>query len=156
DGAMALSGAAVAPSTSEDVPSFVLRVAATFGANLGRWVDHASGNETPTQWWKHAASLFGRVDATSGTAFISDGGHVENLGLYALLRRRCALVLAIDGEEDPAMTCHGLMRLQHLVRVEQGIELDVDIAEFALEESGRTGTHVTVIPVRYPAIPARN
>ena len=32
---------------------------------------------------------------------LSDGGHVENLALYELLRRRCKFIIAIDGEADP-------------------------------------------------------
>ena len=33
---------------------------------------------------------------------LTDGGHIENLGIYELLRRRCKYIVAIDGEEDAA------------------------------------------------------
>jgi hypothetical protein len=32
--------------------------------------------------------------------YLSDGGHSDNLGLYALIRRRCERVLAVDAEEE--------------------------------------------------------
>jgi hypothetical protein len=35
---------------------------------------------------------------------LSDGGHIENFGVYGLLRRRCKYIVAIDGEQDPKMT----------------------------------------------------
>ena len=36
-----------------------------------------------------------------GFVFLTDGGHIDNLGVYELLRRRCKLIIAIDGEADP-------------------------------------------------------
>jgi hypothetical protein len=32
---------------------------------------------------------------------LSDGGHSENLGAYALLRRKCRTILVVDAEHDP-------------------------------------------------------
>ena len=32
--------------------------------------------------------------------YLSDGGHSDNLGLYALIRRKCERVLAVDAEEE--------------------------------------------------------
>ena len=36
-------------------------------------------------------------DETSKNIELSDGGHFENLGLYELVRRRCRLIVVIDG-----------------------------------------------------------
>jgi hypothetical protein len=36
--------------------------------------------------------------------YLSDGGHLENLGLYALIRRECAQIVAVDAEYEPGAT----------------------------------------------------
>jgi hypothetical protein len=41
---------------------------------------------------------------------LSDGGHIENLGVYELLRRRCKFVVAVDGEADPQRSFGGLQK----------------------------------------------
>jgi hypothetical protein len=38
----------------------------------------------------------------------SDGGHIENLAIYQLLKRHCQLITAVDGEADPKMAFNGL------------------------------------------------
>jgi hypothetical protein len=35
--------------------------------------------------------------------FLTDRGHIENLGIYELLRRRCETIIAVDGDADPDM-----------------------------------------------------
>jgi hypothetical protein len=156
DAAMAISAAACAPTTDEDTSSWVLRIASLAGANLGRWVDHTSGASHAPSWTDRLLSLLGKSEASEGSAFLSDGGHIENLGLYQLLRRRCACILAIDGEEDPKMTFSSLMKLQHLVRVEQGITLDIDVTDLATDQHGKSDSHFTMIPIEYPKLPLPN
>jgi hypothetical protein len=160
DAAMALSAAACAPTTSEDTGSWLLRIAGAAGADLGRWVDHSTGSTRAASWWERVKSLIGSSAAHRGSAFVSDGGHIENLGLYQLLRRRCGCILAIDGEEDPKMTFAGLMKLQHLVRVEQGILMDIDVTGLhpGTDDKNelRSDSHFTVIPITYPELPARD
>jgi hypothetical protein len=38
---------------------------------------------------------------------LSDGGHIENMAVYELLRRRCKFIISIDGEADPQSTFEG-------------------------------------------------
>ncbi len=38
------------------------------------------------------------------------GGHLDNLGVYELLRRRCATIYSFDGGADPKHTCSDLVR----------------------------------------------
>lgn len=58
---------------------------------------------------------------------LSDGGHIENLGIYELLRRRCKYIIAIDGECDPNLDCPSLMRLQHFASVDLGVDIEMDV-----------------------------
>jgi inositol transport system substrate-binding protein len=41
---------------------------------------------------------------------LSDGGHIENTGVYELLRRRCKYIISVDGEADviAAPGCRGI------------------------------------------------
>jgi hypothetical protein len=68
------------------------------------------------------------------TLRLSDGGHSENLGAYALLRRRCASILIVDAEFEPnapdAYDFDGYRRLKR----EASVELDVEISVPAIDD----------------------
>ncbi len=55
---------------------------------------------------------------------LSDGGHSENLGVYALLRRRCRTILVVDAEYDPCYKFGAYRKLK-----DAGVELDVPDVE---------------------------
>ncbi|MFQ5775690.1 MAG: patatin-like phospholipase family protein [Kiloniellaceae bacterium] len=61
---------------------------------------------------------------------VSDGGHIENLGLYPLLQRRCRLIIAIDGERDPKEGAgHKFSALATAIRharIDYGIDVEID------------------------------
>ena len=49
--------------------------------------------------------------------FLTDGGHVENLGLYPLLRdKKNDTIVVVDGSEDPEDKCTDLMNVLDLAR----------------------------------------
>lgn len=55
--------------------------------------------------------------------YLTDGGHIENLGIYALLRRKCRTIVAIDAEADPELGCESLLQLQRFARIDLGIRI---------------------------------
>jgi Patatin-like phospholipase len=55
--------------------------------------------------------------------FLSDGGHIENLGVYELLRRKCRLILAIDAEADPELGFGSLLKLERYARIDLGTRI---------------------------------
>jgi hypothetical protein len=70
--------------------------------------------------------------------YLSDGGHYENTGLYELLRRRVAFMIAVDSGEDSKYVFDDLAWLVRRARLDFGAELEwVDPA--AARESGSTG-----------------
>jgi hypothetical protein len=83
-------------------------------------------------------------------ANISDGGHIENLGIYELLKRRCRYILAVDGESDPGMTFHALTNLQRLAYIDMGIHIDADLDELRLQITGLSRSHFRFCKIRYP------
>ncbi|MDT8399190.1 MAG: hypothetical protein RQ899_11300 [Pseudomonadales bacterium] len=56
---------------------------------------------------------------------LSDGGHIENLGVYELLRRQCRLIIAGDGEADPQLSFDGLAEVIRLARIDFGFRIDM-------------------------------
>src|SRR5205823_1741064 len=55
--------------------------------------------------------------------FITDGGHHDNLGLEALLRRRCRLIIVADATADRQYGFADLIRVLRRERRERGIRL---------------------------------
>jgi hypothetical protein len=80
---------------------------------------------------KHRSSLFlwreitGRLYEDADEVYLTDGGHIENLGVYELLRRRCRVILAVDAESDLAMHFPSLITLQRYARIDLGIRIDL-------------------------------
>lgn len=160
--AMALSGAAVSPqmglSTSKH-GSFWLTL---FNARLHAWLRNPDlvpkdEQSDKSKWYRRSPGLgylvrefMGNADEKLPYVNISDGGHIENLGIYELLRRRCRYIVAIDGEADPRMTFHALTNLQRLAYIDMGIQIDADLDELRLQETGFSRSHFRFCRIRYP------
>jgi hypothetical protein len=131
--AMAISAAAASPNmgllTSRAL-SFLLM---TLNVRLGYWLPnprliHETKDGVLRRWhfpgpgpiylWKEALRRFHKRDRYVN---VSDGGHIENLGVYELLRRRCRLIIAVDGEADPKMGFNGLGTLLRFARIDLGV-----------------------------------
>ena len=167
--AMALSGAAVSPQMGLRTTrrgSFWLTL---FNARLNAWLEKpqgmGSGQAPPMgnqaskrkKLWRRGPGLNYLVREFTASANenlpyvnISDGGHIENLGVYELLRRRCRYIVAIDGEADPRMTFHALTNLQRLAYIDFGIHIDAELDELRLMESGFSRSHFRFCKIRYP------
>ncbi len=57
--------------------------------------------------------------------YLSDGGHAENLGAYALVRRLCAEILVVDAEHDPTYEFEAYHVLKRALRRDMNVELRV-------------------------------
>jgi hypothetical protein len=99
----------------------------------------------------------------SWNVYVTDGGHVENLGAYELLKRRCRIVLVVDAEADPKMTFGSFVELQRYARIDLGVRINLaweTIAETTLRiskemaESGKitagSGPHCAIGRIDYP------
>ncbi|MCE3254352.1 MAG: hypothetical protein K0Q67_3372 [Cellvibrio sp.] len=58
----------------------------------------------------------------------SDGGHLENLGVYELLKRQCKTIICIDAEADPTIAFAGLITLQRYAAIDFGINIKLNVA----------------------------
>lgn len=172
--ATAVSGAAAAPNMGmASVRPLSLSIA-LLNVRLGYWLRHprqiAHGVRIfksfpgPVFLLSEAFSKSGlrmtKRDVTSretGFVFLTDGGHIENLGVYGLLRRRCKLIIAIDAEADPTMTFPSLVQLERFARIDLNVTLDLgweSIAKYACDASGTqaSGPHVAIGIIHYPSL----
>ena len=119
---MAISGAAYSTGAGRftNLPQALLR--GLVNARLGYWWDTLiNAGERPS---RYPPTLLKRLTGAPGWIFrtqqmllnewrgyfpgpgarlwyLSDGGHFENSGLYELIRRRVALMIAVDADHDP-------------------------------------------------------
>ena len=124
---MAISGAAVSPGLGSATRPGIAALAMMAGLRLGYWWEcrDASGLRRRIGKYKLLFSeLLGRFDIERNAPwFLSDGGHFENTGAYALLREKCALVVLADCGADPR---YAFGDLENLVRKAR-IDLQADI-----------------------------
>lgn len=59
----------------------------------------------------------------------SDGGHLENLGVYELLKRQCKTIICIDAEADPTLDFAGLITLQRYAAIDFGINIKLNVSD---------------------------
>ncbi len=91
----------------------------------------------------------GSVTASGKYVNLSDGGHLENLGVYELLRRRCKVVVAIDGEADPRMSFPSLHALMRYAWIDLGIRIELkDLGSLRLKD-GTSSQHYALGTIDY-------
>jgi hypothetical protein len=126
--AVAVSGAAVNPhmgTQSNNVAAFSLTL---LNLRLGYWslTPQAYSWFRWLTWWPyyHILELLSWNDTTRWRVNLSDGGHIENLGIYELLRRGCRLIIAVDATADAAYAFSDLKNLVIRARNELGLAID--------------------------------
>jgi hypothetical protein len=138
--AMAISGAAVSSNIGVYSVRPLTPTLAILNVRLGYWM------KNPAFWaptgafriaqshrgaWlpKHRSTLFlwseitGRLYENTEEVYLTDGGHIENTGIYELLRRRCRFIVGIDVEPDVTMHFPALVRLERYARIDLGIRI---------------------------------
>ena len=148
--AMALSGAAVSPQMGLRTTRYASFWLTLLNLRLGLWLKQP-GHKGSGPGVRH---LLQELTATANEreAFVnvSDGGHIENLGVYELLRRRCRYIVAVDGESDPKMTFHALTNLQRLAYIDFGIVLELNLDDLRLGQAGYSRSHFQFCRIIYP------
>jgi hypothetical protein len=150
--AMAISGAAAAPQMGLGTIKPLRFWLALLNIRLGYWVHHPGRNgcgAAPGLWYL-LREMLGLMDEKSTWLNLSDGGHIENLGVYELLRRRCKFIVAIDGEQDERMTFTGLTTLQRLAAIDFGTQIHIDLDDLRLTEKGLSRSHFRFCRIEYP------
>jgi hypothetical protein len=152
--AMAISGAAAAPQMgAATLPQFRFWLA-LLNVRLGYWLRNPAKRAwlgpTPGLWFL-LKEMLGSMDEKSPWLNVSDGGHIENLGVYELLRRRCKYIVAVDGEQDSRMTFAALTTLQRLAAIDLGVQIDVNLDDLRLNDKGYSRSHFRFCRIKYPS-----
>ncbi|MCK1383749.1 cell division protein [Bradyrhizobium sp. 21] len=129
--AMAISGAAASANMGSNSIKALTPTLALLNVRLGYWLKNPryvdarvrpQRRSTPLYFW---SEISGRLYENSDSVYLTDGGHIENLGVYELLRRRCKVIIAVDAEADAPMNFGSLMTLQRYARIDLGVRIDL-------------------------------
>ena len=152
--AMAISGAAAAPQMGLGTKKRLSFWLALLNVRLGYWVRNPARSAWRFGWTPGLLFLLkemsGSMNERSPWLYLSDGGHIENLGVYELLRRRCKYIVAVDGEQDKRMTFAALTTLQRLAAIDLGVKIDIDLDDLRLNELGLSRSHFRFCRIEYP------
>ena len=69
--------------------------------------------------------MLGQLSEKRKSVYLTDGGHIENLGIYELLRRRCRVIIAVDAEADPQMAFGSFNILERYALIDMGVRIDL-------------------------------
>ncbi len=131
----AISGAAFAPGLGRMTRRGIAALSVFAGLRLGFWWDSkqagiaqpGAGRRVGTWLMKTRYLLLECFAAFPGSGsanwYLSDGGHFENTGAYALLRREAELIVLADCGADPT---YGFGDLENLIRRAR-IDLNAEI-----------------------------
>lgn len=133
--AMAISGAAASSNMGAKSIRPLRPTLALLNIRLGYWlknprfVPRAEGPPSPAPGGLPTLFLWseisGRLYENSNNVYLTDGGHIENLGVYELLKRRCKLIIVVDGEADFNLRFPSFITLQRYARIDLGIRIDM-------------------------------
>jgi hypothetical protein len=125
--AVTISAAAVNPGLGAYSNKLLSILLTIFNLRLGFWTWNPLKMKTTWRlvWWPFYFfyELLGRIGTDKKMVNISDGGHIENLGVMELLRRKCKLIISVDAGADPFFTFNDLENLTVRARNELGIDI---------------------------------
>ncbi len=134
--AVAMSGAAIAPSMGKKSVRALTFLLALTNLRLGVWLPNPRWagelkrrpifkRVYPPAWYL-LHEMLGRHKLNHKYLYITDGGHYENLGLIELLRRGCTLIYCLDASGDRPETFTTLGEATALARSEVGVDIEID------------------------------
>jgi hypothetical protein len=152
--AMAVSGAAASSHMgAASVPS-LSALLTLLNVRLGYWIRQPSqrkGTLFPGFICLMREMLGIDMTETSKWINLSDGGHLENMGVYELLRRRCKFIISVDGEADRDSTFHGHLTLVRHAQIDFGIRIEPDLMALRpVALSQFSASHSLMCRVHYP------
>lgn len=158
--AMAISGAAASPQMGTSTSRGLTFLMTLLNIRLNRWMPNPDP-ERYARWkiwpWYFFKELLGKGKESDGLLNLSDGGHHENLGIYPLIQRGCSLIIASDAGADPHFAMEDLANLLRKVRIDLGVNIEIDLSGLRQEPEDpqnpkvkNTPEHYAVGKIRYP------
>ena len=154
--ATAISAAAVSPNSGSTTVKPLVFILTLLNLRLGYWLPNPRKLDKKRKVFFRKVKfeyllkeLFSRIDAESLFVNVSDGGHLENLGIYELLRRRCKLIIVSDASADPHHDFSDLAKAIRMARIDMAIEIDIDLDRLRLSSEQLTENHWAVGTIDY-------
>ena len=138
--AMAASGAAVSSNMGAETIKPLTATLALLNVRLGYWLRNPAklhgAKRTPSGAdvtkidhrnllanYYFIGEVLGQLSEKRKSVYLTDGGHIENLGIYELLRRRCRVIIAVDAEADPQMAFGSFNILERYALIDMGVRM---------------------------------
>lgn len=152
--AMAISGAAASTNMGWKTLRSFRFLMTLFNVRLGYWMRRPGSPKWP---WPcegpgpiyFIREMLGAVHERTRYVNLSDGGHIENLAAYELLRRQCKFIVCVDAGMEPGMECADLMRLQRYAAIDFGIQMHFDPADLTLLPTSYSRAYAILIKIDY-------
>jgi hypothetical protein len=166
--AMAVSGAAASSQMGAETIKPLGPTLALLNIRLGYWLRNPlrlarKGGWNPWANYYFLLEMFGLLNEKRKSVYLTDGGHIENLGLYELLKRRCKVIIAVDAEADREMAFGSFNTLERYARIDLGTRIDLRWALIsamtkktgeAIDKKGdakkHSGPHCAIGEIMYP------
>jgi hypothetical protein len=162
--AMATSGAAASPHMGLGTIPSLTALLTFFNLRLGYWLRRPAvqnqswlgrqlGRAKTPGFSCLIREMFGLAMSEKQTWInLSDGGHIENMGVYELLRRRCKFIISVDAEADSASAFPGHLTLVRHAQIDFGIRIDSGLNDLRPDATSRLSqAHSTLCRIHYPA-----
>lgn len=151
--AMAISGAAVSPQMGPNSVSSLSALMTLLNLRLGYWISNPKIASKKSPGFLCLLREMTGIGMNENNPWLnlSDGGHIENMGIYELLRRRCKFIVCVDGEADPRSTFEGQLTLVRHAQIDFGVRLEPRLDDIRLDpKSTLSRTHSHLLRVHYP------
>jgi hypothetical protein len=131
---MAISGAALSSNMGSNTIGPMTPTLTMLNIRLGFWLRNPNWRAFRLKTLRRIvdwlnlyflAELIGQLREGSWRVYLTDGGHIENLGVYELLKRQCKLIIAVDSEADADMNFPSFVKLERYARIDLGVIIDL-------------------------------
>lgn len=156
--ALAVSGAAASPAMgmySTKSRAFLLTLA---NARLGLWFGNPQDDlswqrsEPPLSVGPLMRELLGLTTDKNPHAYLSDGGHYENLAPWEMVARRCRFIIVSDAGCDPQYALDDLANAVRRIRLDLGIPIQFDPIDITRGGQGQGNPHAAIGRIRYAVV----
>lgn len=124
-----ISGAAVGSGMGSMTSIGLAALVFLSGMRLGFWVDNLTKSQARRHWlakyWATLAELLAKFPGLGERFwYLSDGGHFDNTGVYALLKRRLPVIVAADCGVDPQYLFRDIENLVLKARIDYSAQIE--------------------------------
>jgi hypothetical protein len=152
---LAISGAAASPNMGSKTPTGALVMLLTFfNIRLGFWAPTPNKSRwrspQPRLWpYYMLKEMLSQTNEQTTYCYLTDGGHFDNTGLYALVERGCKYIILSDNGGDPKPCFEDLGNAIRRCRIDFGTDFDLDITPLFRDENDNASRHFIVGTMTY-------